>query len=54
MNARTQVVMPNNRTNKTVPVWEGAEYPRVAEGRYSAVASRIPGPEWVVDMRDGR
>jgi hypothetical protein len=33
--------------NKSVPVWEGAEYTRVAEGRYSAVASRFQGPEWV-------
>ena len=37
-----------NRTNMTVPVWEGADYPRVAEGRYSAVASRTQGPQWVV------
>ena len=39
--------MTNERTNKPIPVWEGAEYPRVSEGRYSAVASRIQGPEWI-------
>jgi hypothetical protein len=39
--------MTNEPRNKTVPVWEGAEYSRVAEGRYSAVASRIQGPDWV-------
>jgi hypothetical protein len=39
--------MTNERTNKPVPIWDGAEYPRVAEGRYTAVASRIQGPEWV-------
>jgi hypothetical protein len=39
--------MTNERGKKPVPVWDGAEYPRVAKGRYSAVASRIQGPEWV-------
>ena len=30
-----------------LPVWNGAEYKRILPGRYSAVAVRVQGPEWV-------
>jgi hypothetical protein len=29
------------------PTWDGVTYPRVSAGRYSAVAVRIQGPEWI-------
>jgi hypothetical protein len=29
------------------PIWDGVTYPRVSPGRYSAVAVRIQGPEWI-------
>ena len=37
------------RTPTTVPpmVWDKDQYSRVPPGRYSAVATRIQGPEWV-------
>lgn len=30
-----------------MPTWDGPEYARVSPGRYSAVAIRVLGPQWV-------
>ena len=34
-----------------LPTWDRPEYPHVHPGRYSAVASRVQGPEWVRRFR---
>jgi len=34
-----------------LPTWDGPEYPRVAPGRYDAVATRYHGPVWVKRYR---
>jgi hypothetical protein len=40
-------------TPRTIPpmVWDKDQYSRVPRGRYSAVATRIQGPEWVRAFR---
>jgi hypothetical protein len=40
--------MAKNESRPPVPVWRGANYVRVPEGRYRAVAVRYQGPEWVL------
>ena len=35
------------RESPPVPIWDGADYARVSEGRYLAVAVRCQGPVWV-------
>jgi len=39
--------MAKKETRPPVPVWRGADYARVTEGRYEAMAVRYQGPEWV-------
>jgi hypothetical protein len=39
--------MAMNGLHAPVPVWKGADYPRVPEGLYQAIAIRSQGPEWV-------
>lgn len=34
-----------------IPIWNGPEYKRVRPGRYSAVAVRVQGPEWLRQYR---
>lgn len=39
--------MAKNESRFPVPVWNGADYARVPEGRYQAIAVGHQGPEWV-------
>jgi hypothetical protein len=39
--------MANHSAGPTGPTWEGVDYGRVPPGRYSAIAIRIQGPQWL-------
>lgn len=39
--------MAKKGSRPPMPVWEGADYPRVREGNYQAIGVRYQGPEWV-------
>ena len=39
--------MAKNESRPPAPVWKGADYARVSEGRYQAIAIRSQGPDWV-------
>src|ERR1700740_892591 len=39
--------MAKNEARPPALVWKGANYARVPEGRYQAVAVRHQGPEWI-------
>jgi hypothetical protein len=39
--------MAKNDSHPSGLVWKGADYTRVPEGRYQAVAIRSQGPEWI-------
>jgi len=43
--------MAKNKARPQMPVWNGADYVRVPEGRYQAVATRFQGPEWTFTFR---
>lgn len=38
--------MAKNESRTPVPIWTGADYARVPEGRYQAIAVRHQGPDW--------
>lgn len=43
--------MAKSKARNPVPTWGGIDYPRVAPGRYQAVAVRTQGPEWTFAFR---
>lgn len=43
--------MDKKEARASIPIWNGADYVRVPEGRYQAIATRHQGPEWAYTFR---